>query len=307
MRIPFRKSPNPSFGVDARDDGFDDNDAAAALRGSLVGRLLLRRMIARKEAAKRHVMNTCAAALRSTTCDVRTAAHRRGCAPVITIETIIAENPMGGGSRHVDGILLTRAGRVIGHLEIGEEHGGVDSDRRVYITADPTPDMMGRRRTARLATYDVLRYERDATGNRAPTLDDVERWAGLIEAITDLVGDDEAQALSARIKATHEARSARIRIEAGLCGAEHAVITSAAPDGRPARIEIPDRANQRERVLDMPVADTRPAVVVSIVSGSPVRLSVCLQHTTVEAITDPIEVMRALSMDESVEGAERPR
>jgi hypothetical protein len=298
MRIPFRKSPNPSFGVDARDDGFDDNDAAAALRGSLIGRMLLRRMVARKEAAKRHILTTCAAALRSTASDIRAAAHRRGCEPTVEI-TSKDRKPFH--LKSFDVIELKRRGRLIGRLDVGASPADATGPC-IEIKADPEPDMAGRTRTARMVAHGLLTCTHDASGLNAPTVDDLDRWAASLDAIADLVGDAKAQALADDVKAAHETRSARIRVETGMSGVTHATISSATPDGRPASVEIADEENQCERILDVPVPEARAAMVVTMVSGNPPSIVLSLQRTLVEAITDPLEAMRVLSAREETDG-----
>jgi hypothetical protein len=294
-----RTTPPPACGLNDRDvQAFEE--AHGATMTDLVGRHLLRRSVARVAARKRWTLRNCAAALRSTTASLRAGSLHRSPASDGDQVTAAGTMPASSATSSECVVELRRGGRFIGEMRVT---GSADAPRVDFQIDSPGISQGPMRRLLNLASkrpglhraemtsHGILRTTEAADPPCAPTLADLDRWADELESIAALVEDPAAAALHAEIVASHRKGSELARVEAGAIGAAHVRIIAASPGGEPPRIVIPGYAMETQLVTRLEIAERRPCVVIATLAQTVTVVS--LQHTTMDAITDPVEIMRA--------------
>jgi hypothetical protein len=285
-----RRSPPPTCGLNDRDVQAFEKAHGATMK-DLVGRLLLRRSVARVAAHKKWTLCNCAAALRSTTTSLRAGSLDRS--PAGDDEQATAAGTIASQGCIVE---LRRGRRLIGEIRISGPAHEPQADLRIAspgIHPGPMRWLMNLQsgkpdlRKAEMTSYGILRTSDTQKAPCAPTLTDLDRWADELDAIAALVGDPAAAALHVDIVASHLTGSDLARLEAGMIGASPVRIVAASPGGGRTRVET----IAVEVLPGLEVADRRPCVVIATIAQTMIVISE--QRTTVEAITDAVEIMRA--------------
>lgn len=294
-----RTIPPPTCGLNDRDvEAFDK--AHGATMTEFVGRRLLRRSVARVAARKRWTLRNCAAALRSTTASLRAGSLHRSPASDGDQVTAAGTMPAGAAASSECIVELRRGGRFIGEMWVTGSADSPKVDLQIKYPEIRQGPMRGllnltSKRSglqkAEMTSHGILRTTEAPDSPCAPTLADLDRWADELDAIAALVEDPAAAALHADIVASHLTGSDLARIEAGAIGATRVRIVAASPGGGPPHVVIPDDAVATRLLPELEVAERRPCVVIATLAQTMTVIS--RQHTTTDAITDPVEIMRA--------------